>query len=428
LSLNQILLVVIPLVIVQLALLFFAVFDLLKQERRVRGGNKAVWALVIVFVNILGPLIYFFFGRDEEHGVEEPAMPLFTSTDAIAQITAGWPKAPADAPPAIQTSGLGKRYGHVAALEGLDLSVPSGSIFGFLGPNGAGKTTTIRLLTGLASPTAGSASVAGVSIAGSDGRLARNIGYLDQDPRFYGWMTGRELLELVGRLYGLSGYELHRRVGDVLEIIGLGSAAERKIGGYSGGMRQRLGIGQAILNRPAVLLLDEPVSSLDPEGRRDVLAIIDGLRGTATVFLSTHILSDVERVCDQVAILNVGHLVVQGPIDELLDRYAQPVFELQPDPQQPGAVDRLASVIRPQPWVKEVQATPDSVRIFVNDPKQAGAALLPLVAKTGVTLARYERARPSLEDVFMHLVERPELKTVPPAEIPVWGLDGRGRR
>jgi ABC-2 type transport system ATP-binding protein len=424
---TQILLVAIPLVLIQLTLLLIAAVDLLQEERQVRGGNKIVWVLVIVFVNIIGPLIYFFFGREEGRGTEIGGVTA-PSTAAIAQVLGSWPRLAPGSPAAIETSGLSKRYGRVVALEGLDLSVPSGSVFGFLGPNGAGKTTTIRLVTGLASATSGTGTVAGVRIGGLGGQLARHIGYLDQDPRFYGWMTGRELLELVGRLHGLHRDELRRRVGDVLEIVGLGEAAERKIGGYSGGMRQRLGIGQALLNRPEVLFLDEPVSSLDPEGRRDILAIIDRLRGTSTVFLSTHILSDVERVCDRVAILNVGHLVVQGPIDELLDRYARPVYELQPEPQQPGAIERLANTARAAPWVSDIQTTPDTVRVFVSDPKQAGAALLPMIAQTGVALVRYERVRPSLEDVFMRLVaERPELSVAPKIDIPVTGLDGRGR-
>jgi ABC-2 type transport system ATP-binding protein len=193
-------------------------------------------------------------------------------------------------------------------------------------------------------------------------------------------------------------------------------------------MRQRLGIGQAIINQPRVLFLDEPVSSLDPEGRRDILGIIAKLRGTATVFMSTHILNDVERVCDRVAILNVGHLVVEGPIDELLDRYAQPIYELEPEPQQPGAIDRLAAAMRGQAWAGEIQALPDMVRVFVNDPKVAGPAILPLVVSSGVNLVRYERARPSLEDVFLRLVAGGGPATAPPVNVPVWGLDGRGRR
>ena len=436
---QTIALLVIPFIVLELGLLLYALYDLFQEERRVRGDSKIMWALIIAFVNIIGPLVYFFVGRDESRGAESTysARPT-TRVEPIERILATWPKLAAGATEtagtatpelAISTSGLTKRYsGGVTALDHLSLNVPSGSIFGFLGPNGAGKTTTLRLLTGLARATDGTGTVAGIEIGGTDGRLPRNIGYLDQDPRFYGWMRGRELLDMVGKLHGLHGYELRQRVGEVLEIVGLSDAAHRRIGGYSGGMRQRLGIGQALINQPRVLFLDEPVSSLDPEGRRDVLEIVSRLRGTATVFMSTHILNDVERVCDRVAILNVGHLVVEGPIDELLDRYAQPVYELEPEPQQDGALDRLAGLLRGAAWVREIQTTPDTVRVFVNDPKIAGPAILPAIAGSGVTLARFERARPSLEDVFLRLVaERPDI-AVAPVAVPVWGLDGRGRR
>jgi ABC-2 type transport system ATP-binding protein len=305
---------------------------------------------------------------------------------------------------AIRTQDLGKRFGSVNALKHLDLEVPAGSIFGFLGPNGAGKTTTLRLLTGLARPTTGTATVDGIAIGSADGRLQRRIGYLDQDPRFYGWMRGGELLEMVARLHGLDGGDGRRRVAEVLEVIGLADVARRRIGTYSGGMRQRLGIGQAIVNRPSVLFLDEPVSSLDPEGRRDVLEIIERLRGTATVVLSTHILTDVERVCDRVAILNYGSLVIEAPITDLLERYAQPVYQVDPEPGQPDAIGRLTAALRDQPWVRELRVEHGLLRVFVRDPAVAGPALLPVLAGTGVTLAGFERARPSLEDVFLHLV------------------------
>ncbi len=418
-------LVVVPFLIIQISLMLYALYDLFQADRRVKG-DKIIWALVIAFVNIIGPLIYFFVGRDESRGAdtgEEGRAP----SGSIATILATWPVLSATTDAAVTTTNLTKRYGNIVALDHLNLDVPSGSIFGFLGPNGAGKTTTLRLLTGLAGATEGTGTVAGVTIGGAGGELARNIGYLDQDPRFYPWMKGRELLEMVGQLHGLSGAALRQRVDEVLEIVGLRDAAQRRIGGYSGGMRQRLGIGQAIINQPRVLFLDEPVSSLDPEGRRDVLEIISRLRGTATVFMSTHILNDVERVCDRVAILNVGHLVVEGPIDELLDRYAQPIYEMVPEPQQDGAIDRLAAVMRGQPWTHEVQTTPDTVRVFVKDPKVAGPAILPLVAASGVNLVRYERARPSLEDVFLRLVASGGPAVAPPIEIPVTGLDGRGR-
>jgi ABC-2 type transport system ATP-binding protein len=425
---TTIALVIVPILILQVGLMLYALYDLFQEDRRVRGDSKIIWALIIAFVSLFGSLLYFFVGRDDSRGAETGDT-VAAPGASIDRILATWPTLPETADAAIVTIGLTKRYGAgVVALDNLNLTVPSGSIFGFLGPNGAGKTTTLRLLTGLAGATAGSGTVAGIRIGGTGGDLARNIGYLDQEPRFYGWMRGRELLDMVGRLHGLEGAALKQRVGEVLEIVGLTDASHRRISGYSGGMRQRLGIGQALINQPRVLFLDEPVSSLDPAGRRDILEIISRLRGTATVFMSTHILNDVERVCDRVAILNLGHLVVEGPIDELLDRYAQPVYDLEPEPAQPGAIDKLAAAMRGQPWAHEVRTTPDSVRVFVNDPKVAGPAILPIVVATGVNLVRYERARPSLEDVFLRLVAEKGPAIAPTVTVPAWGLDGRGRR
>jgi ABC-2 type transport system ATP-binding protein len=308
--------------------------------------------------------------------------------------------------PAVEARGLTKRYGDVLALDRLDLAVPAGSVFGFLGPNGAGKTTTLRLLAGLGHPTAGSATVAGIPVGHGDLALAGRIGYLEQDPRFYGWMTGRELLELAGRAYGLRAAELRVRVDEVLEVVGLVDAARRRIGGYSGGMRQRLGVGQAMLPRPPVLFLDEPVSALDPVGRRDVLELIGSLRGTCTVFMSTHILTDVERICDRVAILDHGRLVVEAPMGELLGRHARPILELDPEPGQEAAVAALEAALRAAPWSRDVVAAHGVLRVFVTDAEQAAAEALPLVVAAGVRLARFERVRPTLEDVFLELVDR----------------------
>jgi ABC-2 type transport system ATP-binding protein len=310
----------------------------------------------------------------------------------------------ATAPGEVSTRGLTKRYRLDVALDGLDLDVPAGCVFGFLGPNGAGKTTTLRLLTGLARPTAGSATVAGIDATTGGRALAERIGALDQDPRYYGWMTGRELLTFVGRLHGIDGAALRARVDEVLETIGLVDAAKRRIGGYSGGMRQRLGIGQAILPRPSVLFLDEPVSSLDPAGRRDVLELIGRLRGTCTVFMSTHILNDVERVCDRVGILDHGRLVTEAPMDELLASHARPILELDPEPDQDAAVAALAATVRAQAWTRDVRVEHGLIRVFVTDAERAAAEVLPLVVTSGVRLARFERVRPTLEDVFLALV------------------------
>jgi len=304
----------------------------------------------------------------------------------------------------VSTRGLTKRYRLDVALDHLDLDVPAGCVFGFLGPNGAGKTTTLRLLTGLARPTEGSATVAGIDATTGGRALAERIGALDQDPRYYGWMTGRELLVFVGRLHGLDGIALRSRVDEVLETIGLIDAANRRIGGYSGGMRQRLGIGQAMLPRPSVLFLDEPVSSLDPAGRRDVLELIGRLRGTCTVFMSTHILNDVERVCDRVGILNHGRLVTEAPMEELLASHARPILELDPEPDQDAAVAALVATVRGQAWTRDVRVDHGLVRVFVTDADRAATEMLPLVVASGVRLGRFERVRPTLEDVFLALV------------------------
>ena len=307
---------------------------------------------------------------------------------------------------AISVRGLTKRYGSVLALDRLDLDVPAGSVFGFLGPNGAGKTTTLRILTSLANPTEGSASVLGVPAGGGEPNRRGLIGYLDQDPRFHGWMRGRELLELVGRLYGMAGGALRARIDETLDLVGLADAGRRVIGGYSGGMRQRLGLAQAILNRPPVLLLDEPVSALDPEGRRDVLEVIRRLGGESTVLFSTHILNDVERVCDRVAILDRGRLVTEGPMDQLLARYARPMYEIEPETADPAEMRGLERAVRGVRGVTAVDATGSTVRVAVNDDADVAAALLAAIAACGVPVVRFERQRPTLEDVFLQLVGR----------------------
>jgi ABC-2 type transport system ATP-binding protein len=327
-----------------------------------------------------------------------------TPADDLAGLASAGLSGPATDGPAIEARGLTKRFGMILALDRLDLIVPRGSIFGLLGPNGAGKTTTLRILAGLARPTAGSASVAGVAVGPDKPELRRRLGYLDQDPRFYAWMNGRELLELVGRLHGLGGPELRSRVGGMLERTGLSAAAERRIGGYSGGMRQRLGIAQALLHAPQLLLLDEPVSSLDPEGRRDLLELVASLRGEATVVISTHVLEDVERICDRVAILDRGRRVTEGPLEDLLAAHARPICLLLPAPRQEQAVAGLVDRLRAASWTTEVSTAGAFLRITVSDPEAAARGILPLVVASGIVLEAYERARPTLEDVFLELV------------------------
>lgn len=305
---------------------------------------------------------------------------------------------------AVRLEGLRKRFGSVKALDGLSLAVETGSIFGFLGPNGAGKTTAIRILTGLARANAGRAWLDGIEV-GSDGRTARLLGYCPQDPSFYPWMTAEEMLDHVGRAFGMKTAERRRSVGELLELSGLKDAAKRRIGGFSGGMKQRLGIAQSLINRPAILLLDEPVSSLDPFGRKELLELIEGLRGRCTVFMSTHILADVERVCDTVGIIDRGRLIVQAAKKDLLETYAAPVFEVEADRGQEDALRAWAQSLSRAAWL-DFTVFPEArtVRVLVNDPETAKRELLASAVRAGLVLARFEMIRPTLEDVFLKLV------------------------
>src|SRR3712207_853542 len=219
----------------------------------------------------------------------------------------------------ISTQGLSKTYKGVVALEDLNLQVPRHAIFGFLGPNGSGKSTLIKLLLGLTRPTAGSATVFGLDSVRDSVAIRERAGYLAQEPRYYDYMTARETLRFAARFFYDGPDDLiEERIAEMLDLAGLDGKADRPIKGFSGGERQRLGIAQAQINYPDLLILDEPAAALDPMGRRDVLEVMERLRKHTTIFYSTHILDDVQRVSDTVAILNHGRLVAQAPIEQLL--------------------------------------------------------------------------------------------------------------
>jgi ABC-2 type transport system ATP-binding protein len=302
----------------------------------------------------------------------------------------------------VHIENLKKYYGAVHALDGLNLDVAPGTVFGFLGPNGAGKTTTLRILTGLAHPTSGKAQVAGLDVLREGYKLARHIGHLPEEPAFYAWMTPREFLDYLGRLYGLSATECTSRTRELLALVRMEDVSRRRIGGFSRGMRQRLGVAAALIHHPEVLFLDEPASALDPAGRKEVLDLIENLRGQCTVVMSTHILADVERVCDVVGIIAKGKMLVQSPREELLEHYAVPVFEVEADDH--AALSRWAEELRRVAWVTAVTAQNGTLRIIVKDVQTAKRDLLTQAMGAGLILNRYEEIRPSLEDVFLQLV------------------------
>lgn len=303
---------------------------------------------------------------------------------------------------AIKCQGLTKRYGNIIALDNLALNIEERVIFGFLGPNGAGKTTTLKILTGLARPTNGKAWVFGEEVAPYSVPLQSKIGYLPEEPAFYSWMTGREYLVFVGQLFRLSSKEIEKRCDELLELVDLTHDASRRIGGYSRGMRQRLGIAQALMNKPSVLFLDEPCSALDPFGRAEVLQTLVRLKEQATtIFMSSHILADVERVCDVVGIIDNGRLIVEAGVEELRQRFARPVFEIEFE--EPASF--FLKTLEVLPWVERVEAGDVSMlRVSVRDVSRAKAELPRLVAGSELTLRQYQMVLPSLEQVFIELL------------------------
>jgi ABC-2 type transport system ATP-binding protein len=283
----------------------------------------------------------------------------------------------------------------VRALDHLSLDVFPGEVFGFLGPNGAGKTTTLKILMGLVYPTSGSARIMGQSI--SDVEIKSSLGYLPENPYFYDYLTGRELLTYAASLFGMTGKEAASRVDHLIEAVGLDSEkARRHLRKYSKGMLQRIGIAQALINDPQVLFLDEPMSGLDPIGRREVRDLILSLRSQGkTVFFSSHILTDVEALCDRVAILVSGRLVHCGTLHDLTAsrRSSIEVVALGTDAaivqQRAGALPGLISAV----------PTPHGVHLTVSDDEALDQALA-LIRDAGGKLVSVNPSRASLEDLF----------------------------
>ncbi len=301
---------------------------------------------------------------------------------------------------AIEIEGLTKIFGTTVALDNLHLSVEKGSIFGFLGPNGAGKTTTLRILNGLARPSTGTARILGEDISFNLKKTRYKVGYLPEVPSFYSWMTSKEYLYFVGEIFQIPSDELKKRTDYLLELAAL-SDIKLKISSYSRGMKQRLGIAQALVNQPEVLFLDEPTSALDPIGRKEVLEMIESLAGKTTVFFSTHILSDVERVCDTVAILNKGKLMTKSNLETLKAKYFQPLIEMEFD-TEPTALEKL---LKNLPWVIELEMNKRNLKVRVKDLRTGQIELTRLISQSSVLLRKFEVFEPSLEEIFVKMVE-----------------------
>ncbi len=293
--------------------------------------------------------------------------------------------------------GLGLRAKRV--LHGVSFAVREGEIYGFVGPNGAGKTTTLKVLMGLIRPTSGSASILGCDVTESDFR--RHIGFLPENPYFYPFLTGREILRFYARLSGVGAGILAERVQDLLELVGLAHASEARLGTYSKGMLQRVGIAQALIHDPEVAFLDEPMSGLDPVGRKDIRDIILRLKAEGkTVFMNTHILSDVEMICDRVAIIVKGRIRYEGPIREFLKEE-----EMRSDivlARLPAAVGKSLS----ERYKARVQTVGEQVEVQVRDGQVRD--VLEAALQAGAEILSVTQNRISLEHIFLEAVEEGE--------------------
>lgn len=299
----------------------------------------------------------------------------------------------------LELSHVSKRFGTRTVVDDISLRVPEGSLFGFVGENGAGKTTTMKMILGLLRTDNGEIFVDGERVEFGKNRTNRLIGYLPDVPEFYGFLTPAEYLLMCGEISGVSKSEGKKRAEEVLELVGL-SRSNRRIRGFSRGMKQRLGIAQALFGQPRLLICDEPTSALDPAGRREILDILRSLKGRTTVLFSTHILSDVERICDECALLHSGRLVKRGALRELRKAGAERGFVIE--------------FLRAEDAEGFAQRMPDGVRTdavtleYAQDSIHGMSEAMRLLSEEGVPVRSIERKERTLEELFLEIVSGKE--------------------
>ena len=300
----------------------------------------------------------------------------------------------------IRCEKLTKSYQGFPALKGISFSIDGPGCYGFIGSNGSGKTTAIRIMAGLAKATSGRIQIEGYDVERDQKNIAKLIGYLPQNPAYYDYMTGEEWMMLSGRLFGLSKTEIKLRTERLLKRCGIWEARKRKIGGYSGGMKQRLGLAQALINEPKLLLLDEPVSALDPIGRQQVLELIEELKRDHMIFMSSHILDDVEKTADHILILHKGELLLSSAKQDLLKEYSGSAITFQLLAPNQTIVEAVTS----QTWAERIEASNTSYRVVVNDLEKAKAQLPLIIQEEAGVITDYRIEALSLQDIFFKVV------------------------
>ncbi len=286
-----------------------------------------------------------------------------------------------------------KRFGDREVLRDLSFAVPEHTLFGFVGQNGAGKTTTMKLILGLLAKDGGEISVCGKPVRYGQTDTNRFVGYLPDVPEFYAYMTPAEYLRFCGEISGMPAKEIKPRAAELLALVGLSQETHR-IKGFSRGMKQRLGIAQALFNRPKLLICDEPTSALDPIGRKEILDILVSAKEQTTVVFSTHILSDVEHICDEIAFLHHGSIALQGPLEDVKRLHADAGFEVELE--SPADAQTLAAAFP--------AAKPGRLAQLVFDQGETQEAVLRLLVERHIPVRRLEKREPSLESVFLEVV------------------------
>lgn len=297
---------------------------------------------------------------------------------------------------------VSKRFGSLKVIDGLSFDVEEGIVFGFVGKNGAGKTTTMKMILGLLACDSGTIRVCDEEVAFGETSTNRNIGYLPDVPEFYGYMKAKEYLALCGEITGLSSAQIRSRSDELLGLVGL-SGVERKISTYSRGMKQRLGIAQALLNSPKLLICDEPTSALDPIGRSEILSILQAAKKYTTVLFSTHILSDVERICDRVGILNDGKLMLEGDLGDIKSRHRENTVTLEFESNHD--LQELQRTLSELPFVSSVELQNRSLLVRMSDTIDGNQSLLEHLTRSKLPLLKFEVGEPTLESLFMEIIK-----------------------
>ena len=297
---------------------------------------------------------------------------------------------------------LSKSFGSNRIIDSISFSVPQGSIFGFLGENGAGKTTTMKMILGLLKKDDGIIKVCGEEVYYGETKTNRFIGYLPDVPAFYGYMKPIEYLKLCGEITGMDGKILKRRIEELLNLVGLENN-NKKIGGFSRGMKQRLGIAQALLNEPKLLICDEPTSDLDPVGRKEILDILLKIKGKSTVIFSTHILSDVEKICDSIAILHKGNIALSGEVEKLKQGKRKDVLSIEFTEQTD--LNKFMMFEKILDYKEHINVEGKNVLISSNNIGKVQRYVLFELGKENILPAKIEILEPTLENLFMEVVK-----------------------